>query len=304
MQTTATVGLLSILAGLSGSIVPTAVAAETQPVTLRFLAKVGKQPVSCGATYRLGKPATHQTLTDFRFYISEVALIDARGKTVPVALEQDSKWQYQTVALLDFENKTGACANGTPELRDRIIGTVPTGTYTGLKFTLGVPASLNHADTALAPSPLNLTSLWWNWQSGYKFLRIDLKSADPMPMMKHHPQKPEAKGAGQGEAGIAGFPIHLGSTGCHGGSTSEKPMGCSNPNRASVRLTGFNPEKNVVVLDLAELVSKSPLNHNQPKTSPGCMSDPADRDCIGIMASLGLPFMGKPASPQTIFRIE
>ncbi|NJR31975.1 MAG: hypothetical protein HC778_02740, partial [Chamaesiphon sp. CSU_1_12] len=26
----------------------------------------------------------------------------------------------------------------------------------------------------LAASPLNLTSLWWNWQGGYKFLRLDL----------------------------------------------------------------------------------------------------------------------------------
>ena len=124
----------SLIAAVIG-VVP-ATAAENQEVTIRFAAKVGNQPFSCGSTYRLGKPAIEQTLSDFRFYVSEVALIDAQGKTVPVTLVQDGKWQYQNVALLDFENKTGACANGTTEMRDRVIGTVRKGNYTGLKFTL------------------------------------------------------------------------------------------------------------------------------------------------------------------------
>lgn len=105
---------------------------QTEPVTIRFAAKVGDVPFSCGSNYRLGQPATNQTLSDFRFYVSDVALIDETGKTVPVTLEQDGKWQYQTVALLDFENKTGACTNGTVEMRDRIVGTVPKGNYTGV----------------------------------------------------------------------------------------------------------------------------------------------------------------------------
>lgn len=59
------------------------VTSETQPVTIRFAAKVGERPFSCGSSYRLGKPATNQTLSDFRFYISEVALIDETGKWFP-----------------------------------------------------------------------------------------------------------------------------------------------------------------------------------------------------------------------------
>jgi len=66
------------------------------------------------------------------------------GKSIPVNLTQDGKWQYQNVALLDFENKSGGCANGTVETRNQIVGTIPKGNYQGLQFTLGVPFNLNH----------------------------------------------------------------------------------------------------------------------------------------------------------------
>jgi hypothetical protein len=62
--------------------------------------------------------------------------------------------------------------------------------------------------------------------------------------------------------------------------------------------------KHLVVADLEKLVATSDLNQNQAKTAPGCMSEPNDKDCIGIMKNLGLPFMNQPATPQTFFRIE
>ncbi len=298
MQSTATLATSISLAIISGIVPATAV--EPQPVTIiRFAAKVGNQPFSCRTTYSLGKPATSQVASDFRFYVSEVALIDTQGKAVPVKLEQDGKWQYQNVALLDFEDKTGACVNGTAETRDRIVGTVPKGNYTGLKFTLGVPFGLNHEDSVLAPSPLNLTGLWWNWQLGYKFVRIDLLRP-PMAQSKGN-QAHQA----HGDAGkSSGFPIHLGSTGCQAATSSDKPTSCENPNRATVVFTRFDPSKNLVVADLAQLVTTSNLNQNQLKTAPGCMSEPNDRGCMGIMTSLGLSFMGKPAITQTFFRVE
>lgn len=286
--------LVPFLASTSEAIADSTTASETQPVTIRFAAKVGDLPFSCGSNYRLGQPATNQTLSDFRFYISDVALIDETGKTVPVTLEQDGKWQHQTVALLDFENKTGACTNGTVEMRDRIVGTVPKGNYTGLKFSLGIPFDLNHEDATLASSPLNLTGLWWNWRLGYKFARIDLQNSDMVQSTNKHQQQETS----------SGFPIHLGSTGCQAGSTIEKPTSCSNANRASVILTEFDPAKNVVVADLERLVSSSNLNQNQPKTAPGCMSEPNDEDCTSIMTNLGLPFMNRPVTTQTFFLVE
>lgn len=280
---------------------------SVQPVTLRFAVKVGSQPFACGTTYSLGNPKTAVTPNDFRFYVSDVALLDAQGKATPVTLDQDGKWQYQSVALLDFENKTGACVNGTTETRDRIIGTIPKGSYTGLQFTLGIPFELNHGDATLAPSPLNLTGLWWNWQLGYKFARLDLQKPAMHSSQGHSPKAQSSKAhqaAGDHGEASGGFPIHLGSTGCAAQPPAQTPTVCKNPNKAVVTFPRFNAAQNVVVADLARLVAKTDLTQNQSKTAPGCMSEPEDRDCLGIMAHLGLPFMGKPPTPQTFFSVK
>jgi uncharacterized repeat protein (TIGR04052 family) len=293
-------------------------AAEVQPVTIRFQARVGDQPFSCDQSYRIGTPASSVTPLDFRFYVSEVALIDADGNTVPLTLEQDGRWQYENVALLDFEDKSGGCANGTVEMNDRIAGTVPTGNYVGLQFTVGVPFDLNHADSTLAASPLNLTSLWWNWRSGYKFARVDLSNTNLTGMQSNsapkHERQPQHQGEhtspghgqthdGDGESSQAFF-IHLGSTGCESAERNQSPSSCSNPNRSTVTMTEFDPSRNVIVADLAALVADTNLSVNQPSTAPGCMSEPNDRDCVGIMNALGLAFNGAAVQHQTFFKVE
>lgn len=307
-----TVAGLAILWSYSAADKHQAAAAETQEVEIKFSAVVGEKPFNCGESYsNLGAQTGSFTATDFRFYVSDVALIDASGKAVPIALKQDGKWQHQNVALLDFENKSGACANGTADTRDRIIGTIPKGNYKGLQFTLGVPFNLNHEDASLAPSPLNLTSLWWNWRGGYKFLRIDLKNqmAGPMPAGKSGRQNSkiahtEGSHGGSNGGGVQGFPIHLGSTGCKANANAQKPSNCANPNTAKIVFSNFNPTTNTAIADLKSLVSQTNLAVNQANTPPGCMSEPNDGDCTGIMNNLGLPFGDKPAVEQTFFKIK
>jgi uncharacterized repeat protein (TIGR04052 family) len=274
-----------------------------QTVSLKFQAKVGSQAFRCGMNYSgLGNSAAAMTAMDFRFYVSEVALIDAQGQVVPITLTQDAKWQSQNAALLDFEDKTGACANGTVEVNDRIVGTVPKGMYKGLRFTLGLPFSLNHQDAAIASSPFNLTSLWWNWQSGYKFARIDLMPAAQETRAKHEGQGQPAKST-QPKHGSSGFPIHIGSTGCQVVSGQRKPKSCINRNAAIVTFDTFDVQKDVVVADLKALVSETNLNINHPYTPMGCMSAPQDGDCEGIMKNLGLPSGGKTDREQQFFRV-
>ena len=80
-----------------------------------------------------------------------------RRRGSPSCTEQDGLWQYENVALLDFEDKTGGCRDvGTVETNAQVVGTVPEGDYTGLTFDLGVPFELNHIDASTAPSPLNV----------------------------------------------------------------------------------------------------------------------------------------------------
>lgn len=308
--------LLAILPCIGESLLSQSQAAETQSVTLNFESIVGNQPFSCTESYRLGTAETRAMPTDFRLYVSDVALIDAEGNAVPLTLEQDSKWQYDTIALLDFEDRTGTCDNGTPETRTQVVGTVPAGNYQGVQFTVGIPFDLNHDDATLAPSPLNLTSLWWNWRGGYKFLRVDLQTHTTnaelpiQPKGEGHsghdsgPENPTHIGDPGHGTGVTGFAIHLGSTGCQVEGDNLQPTRCLNPNRADIVLSEIDPAVDTIAVDLAALVQSNDLSTNMPNTPPGCMSAPEDGDCMGIMHNLGLAFDGETSSGQTVFRVD
>jgi uncharacterized repeat protein (TIGR04052 family) len=289
---------MRVLSALAAAFLSTAAAAqEIAPITLRFAAMVGAEPFACGRTYGgLGSGGASLTPGDFRFYVSDIHLIDESGKAVPLTLAQDGRWQYRDVALLDFETRSGPCLTGTAETRAVVTGTAPAGRYRGLRFTLGVPFALNHADSTIAPSPLNLTSLFWGWQGGYKFLRIDLAPAGARPAPMSH-------GAHAGH-GPVGFPVHLGSTGCGPAGPGLTPAPCRSHNRPVIELTGFDPASGTVVADLKTLLDGVDAGRNAPGTPAGCLSAPGDADCDRVMRNLGLSFGGAPSPGQTFFRIR
>lgn len=278
---------------------------ETQEIAINFAAYVGEAEFACGGSYKeVG--ATKSTITpkDFRFYVSNLALIDEAGNAIPLKLSQDGKWQYQNTALLDFEDGTKSCDNGTAEINTTVKGTIPAGDYQSLQFTLGVPQKLNHSDAAIAPSPLNLTSMWWNWQGGYKFLRVDLETAEAIAnvgnshsnstqtgnsQISHQDTYSGSTSSGHGEEAINSnaYLIHLGSTGCSPSAQSNL-FSCANPNRVQVMLEDFNAKDDVVIADLGELLAQSDLSTNQANTPNGCMSSPEDGDCMPIMQNLNL----------------
>ena len=252
------------------------------PVTIRFQAMVGDKKLACGEYYEgIGTTQSRITPHDFRFYVHNIRLIDEKGAAVAIELDQDGKWQLDNLALLDFEDATGACANGTPETNDRVTGMVPDGKYTGLQFSVGVPFNMNHTELTSQPPPLNLTAMAWVWNAGRKFMRLDFASTG-VPR---------------------GFAIHLGSTGCTPNETKTTvPTDCSEPNRPEVDLAGFDPAHDMAVVDLAALLKDSNVDVNQENTPAGCMSGPEDLDCAPIFVNLGLPFDGKAARKQTVFR--
>ena len=282
---------------LSCSILLTAAAvlasAADKPIAIRFQAQVGDQAFACGRQYDgVGTSKSKISGRDFRFYVSNVRLIDSAGKETPVQLNQDGKWQLDDLALLDFENGTGPCSNGTPEMNSQIAGTVPDGQYKGLRFTLGVPFEKNHLDPLSQPSPLNLTALFWVWNAGHKFARLDFSSTG-------NPR---------------GFVVHLGSTGCTPNDTENTiPTKCAAPNRADVAFPDFDPSRNSVIADLGALLQDTnvdtTLNNMMPegesgmRMGAGCMSGPAMTDCTGLFANFGLSFRDHPAGPQKFFRV-
>lgn len=268
---------------------PKDAAPATQAVSLSFEARSGKDPFSCAKPLtELGTAKTTVEPLDFRVYVSDVKLLTKDGKAVPVTLTQDGKWQYKEVALLDFEDKSGTCKNGTTDTNTKIVGSAPTGTYDGVSFTLGVPFALNHQDPSLAPSPLNVTALSWAWQYGMKFARVDVQiPADPTdPTSKPVP-----------------FFLHLGSTECDG-SEAGGVTKCDKPNRGSIELRGFDPTTKKILVDYAALVQASDLSKNTG--TPGCMSEADDPECPVLFPRLGVDATtGQPDSKaQTFFRVE
>src|SRR5215813_248210 len=87
------------------AIVSTARSSEkVQAVVIRFRATVGDKPFDCPETYEgIGSTRSNVKVTDFRFFMSNVRLVDAKGKESAVSLSNDGKWQNDKVALVAFE---------------------------------------------------------------------------------------------------------------------------------------------------------------------------------------------------------
>lgn len=292
--------LLHSTAVLTLTVASTAALAD-KPVEIKFAGDFAGKAFACGAPVE-GIGVTHSVVSvaDYRLYVSGVALTRADGSEVPVKLDQDGKWQLDDVALLDFEDATGGCVNGTPDTNMAVRGTVPDGDYVGLKLAVGVPFDKNHQDPTLASSPLNLTAMFWTWQGGYKFMKVDLATSG-LPIEK---AAAEADHSGQPAAGAKppakGWALHLGSTMCAADSKTSAPKDCKNPNRIPVAFAAFDPAKNVVVIDPAKALAEANVDVNAPETSPGCMSFPKDADCVSVMPKLGLPYDGAPAAEQSL----
>jgi uncharacterized repeat protein (TIGR04052 family) len=253
---------------------------DDRPVEILFAAEVDGADAACGVTYPNVAGGGHALeLADLRLYVSDLRLVDADGHEEPIRLAQDGMFQTDDVALLDFEDGSASCDEvGNPETNDRVRGTVKKGIYTALRFTLGVPFEANHGNAPLQPPPLNLSAMFWSWQSGHKFLRVE-GHTDP------------------GTAEDQGWLFHLGSTGCDGDAMGNVTA-CANPNRVEVELRGFDPDFDHVILDVGALFDGVDLGENH-----GCMSDPDDANCAGYFANLGLPFGGAPAGAQSVFSV-
>lgn len=271
--------------------------AGTQTIDINFAAEINGKPFACGQSYsNVGVTRSTITPSDFRLYVSEIKLIKKDGSSVPVELAQDGVWQYQNLALLDFENGQGPCLNGTSATNTRVRATAPAGSYSGIELTVGVPFKLNHQDPTVAAAPLNSTAMFWNWQGGYKFIKFDTASTGIR----------ETQAAGANPSGVVTrYSVHLGSTVCASASRTQAPDACQNANRIAVRLDGFDPSKNQVVIDMGAALARANVDVNAQGTSPGCMSFPKDADCPPVMGALGLAYDGVPApGAQQLIRLR
>lgn len=252
---------------------------EIQDVTIKFAAFIGDEAFECGKVYEgIGTgvgDASMLKVNDFRAFVSDIKLVKADGSMMPITLDQDDKWQRDQLALLDFED---GCAGGTPDINTVVKGNIKKDDYQGICFTLGVPFKDNHLDTASAPSPLNASGMYWSWQGGHKFLRVD-GIGDPGDEL-HANQ---------------GYNIHLGSTGCAAADKTTAPaLECSNPNTVTACFgkdddPRFAIASDTLVFDIKPVLAESNVTIDGD-APPGCMSFPQDNACNEILPLLGLTY--------------
>ena len=247
--------------------------------------------VSCSGTI----PATianttNSTLKDARFYIHDVNLLSADGSKTPFNITTDNQWQiaagsnsfgsYPGVALLDFEDGTNNCAGGTTETNKSIRGTSVAGNYTGVEFKVGVPFYLNHLQSSTAAAPLNITAMYWAWNSGYKFAKIEFTASS---------------------ANL----FHLGSGTCSGNSSGPVNE-CGLPNRPTISVSktsgNFDSSIDKIVLDINALYNGADATGTGINT---CMAGNANTACQPIIRNIGVnPSDGKTLTTQSAFSIK
>lgn len=238
----------------------------TIPIELPFEVTFDGRPLGCSRVTAL------PGLSDLRFFVHDVALIRADGERAPVRLTPDGRWQSERVALIDLEDGTGGCVNGSVEMHDTVTGRTVAGDFDAIEFRIGVPEDLNHDDPILAEPPLNYSPMHWHWRSGYKFMRAGLVTDAEQTW------------------------LHLGSNRCSG--TIGNISGCAAANRVEVRVSGFVPGRDVVSVDLAAL-----FDGTDHEVGAGCSSGPAEPACAAPFAALDIdPGSGISRGGTRVFR--
>ena len=278
-------------------------------VTISFAAMKGSTPVACGTPVTgLGSTGVAANIQDLRFYITHLKLVNDKGEAVPVKLDSNV-WQLtqgsETVSLIDLENASGTCstASNTTATNAVITGTVPAGTYVGLKASMGVPETLNHSAIAGGAAPLDNAAMAWSWQSGRKFAKIELNPVGGILKTVAATSSTAAV-----TSTITSFNFHLGSTGCTAmtdalGVVVKDAAGntvyvCGNPNVMDFSLPAFDAATQKVVLDIGQLFGSTDISHENGGTA-GCMSGATDPECPTMFTELQVSF-GSGSSGQPI----
>ncbi len=239
-------------------VVSAACSAKKNAVQIPFAATWEGQPLNCDRG--------PYSLSDLRFFVSDLQLIDSNGAFHTVEFIEDDRWQQTKVAMVDLENGEASCTNGTADTHTRIDGMADISDFTGIRFTVGVPFELNHANPLLAAAPLNDAAMHWHWRSGYKFLRAGVVTEND------------------------GTWLHLGSTACNG--TVQDIRSCDAPNRIVVELLHFAPSDRVG-MDLSALFAGVDLRNG---IRSDCSSGPAETECVTMFGALGLISANQPGS--------
>lgn len=260
----------------------TSCVAADEFVVLHFQARVGDAPIGClpvrdiVSQAPVGTPEVMAQLADARLFVSEVELRNESGEWVALTTVDAFPWRRHGVTLLDFESGTALCgATGTVETNEDLSGSLPAGTYQGLRFTVGVPAEANAIPLVSTNAPTTIEAMYVDEAHGYRFLRFDLAV--------------EARANRR-------WRVDLGSSG--------------EGYRPRITLDDYVLGEDRVVIDLGALVASSDLGAIEADETGGCLPEDDDglAGCPDALEALGLsPDTGScvnDCTGQTVFSTE
>lgn len=273
---------------------------STRTISIPFEAYAGNTEINCAGTLQaLGTGGVDATLSDFKLFVHNVRLVTDEGSELPVTLDDISGWQTDGIALLDFQDRFNGCDGDIKPTNTILHGRVadlPV-VINGLRFTVGVPASHNHANYAVATAPLNTQSMFWSWQGGYKHMRFDVKPVGGVS----RPDQYDNQDPPQPLLDVPLWQFHLGDTNC-----SLDPVGtCQYRNHPEIDLNGFIEATSTVRIDYSALVASNTMSVDNGG-APGCMSGLTDPECIDTFDKLGLDLGAADdvaPSPQSVFNL-
>ncbi len=216
---------------------------DTQkPITqIKFTPYFNTQVLDCKNTFKHNQQ-DWQT-SQIQFYLHNIQYKDAQNqwhKVFPLVADNASK----EILLI------GGVCNDSFNWQISSHSSLKHEQIRGIKFTVGVPHSLNHLNPLTQPSPLNQSDMFWTWQLGHKFLRIELTSNS------------------------SDWIFHLGSTGCSSPSPVRAPKSmCKNPNLVEVILPDYTSQHHIAI-DIAKLIKQIDLveknNCQSSLETPSC----------------------------------
>lgn len=214
---------------------------------INIILKYGASKLKCDVP--INKHSDFQ-LEQLQFFLSNFSV---NGD--PLNLKK-TKNQSSTIALLSKLCHSESPDNLTLLLSNKI-------SKGKLRFDLGVPFTENHKNPLTQDSPLNQSDMFWNWQLGHKFLRLDLRNNNPV---NRH----------------TGWHFHLGSTGCKSASVMRSPsQRCTQPNRFTYEV---DLTSNTLILDLKPLLDT--VLSKQEFHSQSCMSESQNIVCLMLLKTL------------------
>ncbi len=237
------------------------ITADTENNKVTFQTQFSGKNIQCKSTFipSITAKAVWQ-YTQLQFFLSNIELKNSQGNWYKPALVK-SPYQSHNIALLGEHCRNTNKNKGNWSLT--FTNKVNIKAASAIRFTLGVPFKVNHLNPLTQESPLNVPSMFWGWQQGHKFLRLEMSSRLPQSLKTNN------------------WLFHLGSVGCKASSPLRSPkQECLQPNRYTFQLPLVD-NNNTIVLNLSVLLRGISL-----QSENSCQSAPDNKTCQQLMTNL------------------